>query len=425
MRCADFALQAWLAGLGLLVGSTAQAHKSSDAYVSLSGGGGAAVVVRVDVALRDLDVALDLDTDGDGELTWAEVRAAWPAIETYVLAHFQLDGCALPAATRALERRIDGVYAALQWQSDCRPAAAPAIRYAMLAEVDPTHRGIARIEWAGVASVLRVLVPEAGRLPAPSSASEVRSPTGSAAAAAGAREATTGPASLAAPERRSDAQTVPTPMAATAATEGAAIAPLQFLREGMRHILTGYDHVLFLICLLLPSVMRRTPQGWQPVERWAQAVWPVAGIVTAFTIAHSITLGLAATGTVSLSPAFIEPAIAVTIILAAFDNLRRIFGGRRAIVTFAFGLIHGFGFAGVLAELKLPPGPFAWALLQFNVGLELGQLLIVAVVTTLLFSLRRAALYPAWFIRAGSLAALTVGAIWLVERTANVSLLHW
>ena len=214
-----------------------------------------------------------------------------------------------------------------------------------------------------------------------------------------------------------------TATAKTESPEATADAPLQFLREGMRHILTGYDHVLFLICLLLPSVMRRTASGWQPVDRLAQAVWPVAGIVTAFTIAHSITLALAATGALSLSPAFIEPAIAVTIILAALDNLRPIFGGRRAIVTFLFGLIHGFGFAGVLAELNLPPSQFAWALLQFNVGLELGQLLIVVVVTTLLFSMRRALRYPLWLIRGGSAAAMAIGALWLVERTANVSIL--
>jgi hypothetical protein len=191
----------------------------------------------------------------------------------------------------------------------------------------------------------------------------------------------------------------------------------------MRHILTGYDHVLFLICLLLPSVMRRTAQGWQPVDKLSQAVWPVAGIVTAFTIAHTITLALAATGTVSLAPAVIEPAIAVTIILAAFDNVKQIFGDRRVFVTFAFGLIHGFGFAGVLAELNLPSSQFAWALLQFNVGLELGQLLIVAVVVTMLFALRRGEHYPGWFIRGGSVTAMLIGALWLVERVANVSLL--
>lgn len=378
----------------LLVGTAVQAHKSSDAYVRLSGGGSAEVVVRLDVALRDLDVALDLDTDGDGKLTWAEVRSAWPAIETYVVAHFQLEGCTLPAAARSLQSRIDGVYAALQWRPDCRPAAAPSIRYSLLAQLDPTHRGIARIDWAGTAPVLRVLVPRIEPAFESLPATDARLATG--------------------------------PSPTDARPDGPAVTAtraLQFLREGVQHIVTGYDHVLFLICLLLPSVMRRTAQGWQPVDRLAQAVWPVAGIVTAFTVAHSITLALAASGTVSLSPAVIEPGIALTIILAAIDNVRPIFGGRRVWVTFAFGLVHGFGFANVLSELNLPRSQFVWALLQFNIGLELGQLFIVVVVTTLLFALRRKVHYARWFIRGGSLVAMAIGAIWLVERTAKLSLL--
>ena len=196
-----------------------------------------------------------------------------------------------------------------------------------------------------------------------------------------------------------------------------------FLREGIRHILTGYDHVLFLLCLLLPSVMRRTLEGWRPVEKLSQAVLPVVGIVSAFTVAHSITLALAATKVVSLSPSFIEPAIAVTIILAALDNVWPIFPVRRVVVTFFFGLIHGFGFAGVLAELNLPTADFAWALLEFNVGLELGQLPIVVSVTAVLFLLRQRPRYPLWVIRGGSYAAIVVGVLWLIERTANVSII--
>lgn len=414
MRCSS----ALLAACCLLGAGQSQAHKSSDAYVHMAGGGDVGVVLRVDVALRDLDVALDLDTNGDGKLVWGEVRAAWPAIETYVRSHIQIDGCTLTTATRTLERRIDGVYAALQWQPECRPALAPPMRYSMLAEVDPTHRGIARVEWAGAASVLRVLVPRAGTTREPSVESESRAGSGPAPAPSASAPETSAAAPIAVePGRASAATKAPSPATLDV------VPPLQFLREGMRHILTGYDHVLFLICLLLPSVMRRTPQGWQPVDRLTQALWPVAGIVTAFTVAHSITLALGATGTVSLAPAFIEPAIAVTIMLAAFDNLRQIFGGRRALVTFAFGLIHGFGFAGVLAELDLPAAQFAWALLQFNVGLELGQLLIVAVLATALFSLRRGVHYPIWVIRGGSVAAMAIGALWLVERTANVSLM--
>jgi hypothetical protein len=386
---------AWLA-LALCSGHAA-AHKASDAYLQLTGAS-TGTTLRVDVALRDLDVALDLDANGDGRLTWGEIRTAWPALEAYVSSRVQVDGCALQAGGQALERRADGVYAALTLTSDCVLAAQPAIRYTLMRELDPTHRGIARIDVGGAPSVLRVLDP-----------------------ARPATLATREPAPVPTAAPRASAAETPsiasTPAPASSASAG------EFLREGIHHILTGYDHVLFLMCLLLPSVMRRTPLGWQPVQRLGQAVLPVLAIVTAFTLAHSITLALAALKLASLPPWFIEPAIAATIVLAALDNVRPIFRGPRALVTFAFGLIHGFGFAGVLAELNLPPVQFAWALLQFNLGLELGQIAIVAGATGLLFLLRGRPRYPAWVIRGGSLAAMSVGALWFIERTTNLSLL--
>jgi len=181
--------------------------------------------------------------------------------------------------------------------------------------------------------------------------------------------------------------------------------------------------VLFLLCLLLPAVMRRQGGHWQPVGRLGQAIWPVAGIVTAFTVAHSITLALAAMKLVSLPSWFIEPAIAVTIVLAALDNVRPVFPVRRVVVAFCFGLIHGFGFASVLAELNLPTADFAWALLQFNLGLEVGQLMIVVVATAVLFVLRHWPRYRAVVIRGGSFAAMAIAAIWFVERVADLKLL--
>ncbi len=365
------------------VWAPAHAHKSSDAYLQLDAGA-SGMTLRWDIALRDLDAALDLDADEDGQLTWAEVKTAWPRVQDYALARLQVDGCTLRATDRALERRNDGAYAVLLLASDCVLAQAPVIHYSLFREVDPTHRGIARVQRAGQPLVLAMLDP-------------------------GSVAASTAPAASAA--------------APAASERPASDSRWEFLREGVRHILTGYDHVLFLLCLLLPSVMRRTPEGWRPVERLSQAVLPIVGIVSAFTLAHSITLALAALKLVSLPPSIIEPAIAVTIILAALDNVWPIFPVRRVVVTFFFGLIHGFGFAGVLAELNLPTSAFAWALLQFNVGLELGQLLIVVCVAALLFLLRERPAYRSWVIRGGSFAAILVGVLWLIERTANVSLM--
>ncbi|MDL2358586.1 MAG: HupE/UreJ family protein [Pseudomonadota bacterium] len=416
MRCFEFARHV-RSGLLLLcclvlVGPVL-AHKGSDAYLQLKLDA-ASSTLRVDLALRDLDAVLEIDADADGQLTWGEIRTAWPAIERYLAARVQVDGCQWTSVTRTLERRADGVYAALTWSGACASTAVPpVIRYTALREIDPTHRAIAKIERSGVDAVVQVLDPTrqiaAAETPKASAVSGLSAALPSVAGAASIRSADNAAAVAA---------TSDSPSAAEHASAG-------FVREGMRHILTGYDHMLFLLCLLLPAVMRRTPTGWQPVERLSQAIMPVAVIVTAFTVAHSVTLTLAGLKLASLPSSFIEPAIAVTIILAAVDNVWPIFRGRRAVVTFLFGLIHGFGFAGVLGELDLPPTQFAWALLQFNLGIELGQLFIVTIAVSCLYLFRQNGRYPRWVIQGGSAAAICIGALWLIERTADVSILRF
>lgn len=415
---------AWLACMAFV--APALAHKGSDAYLQLKLDE-AAAGLRVDVALRDLDPVLDIDADGNGQLTWGEVKAAHPSIERYLAARVQVDGCRWPsAATHALERRADGVYAALSWSGTCAQAAAlPLIRYSALREIDPTHRAVAKIERPGSDAVVRVLDPTQ-RL-APAVAAEAPEARSAASAVATAEPFAAGPVDGepvdVAAARGSIPAIATTPDAEATAAHAAQHALGGFITEGMRHILGGYDHVLFLICLLLPAVMRRTATGWQPVERLSQAIVPVAIIVTSFTVAHSVTLALAALKVLAVPSSVIEPAIAVTIMLTALDNVRPIFGGHRAIVTFLFGLIHGFGFAGVLGELDLPTVQFAWALFQFNLGIELGQLFIVVVAISGLFLLRQQRGYPRWVIQGGSAVAIVVGALWFIERTADVSLL--
>jgi hypothetical protein len=173
------------------------------------------------------------------------------------------------------------------------------------------------------------------------------------------------------------------------------------VRDGMHHILIGTDHLLFVLCLLLPAVVQRAPGAHRaPVADLRQALGPVLATVTAFTVAHSITLALAALGHVTLSPRLIEPAIALTIALAAIDNIHPILGRHRYAFTFGFGLVHGFGFAGVLGELNLPTQGFAQALLGFNLGVELGQLMVV--------------------LPAGSALALVVALGWFTERAFDL-----
>jgi hydrogenase/urease accessory protein HupE len=180
-------------------------------------------------------------------------------------------------------------------------------------------------------------------------------------------------------------------------------APSQFvfyLGLGVEHIIGGIDHLLFLLALLALS----------------RGVWPTVKIVTAFTVAHSITLSLAALGLVHMPARIVEPLIAASIVWVAVENLVAPGGvGRRWLIAAAFGLVHGLGFASALIELDLSRETLVRALIGFNVGVELGQLAFVAVVMPPL----------AWASRPGRLprlpqilsaAVAVVGAVWLVER---------
>jgi hydrogenase/urease accessory protein HupE len=173
-----------------------------------------------------------------------------------------------------------------------------------------------------------------------------------------------------------------------------------FLRLGVEHILTGYDHLLFLVALLL--------RGGRLLS--------LLKIITAFTVAHSITLALAVLGVVTIPDRIIEPAIAASIVWVAAENLRRRDApSRRWLVSFLFGLVHGFGFASAIEPLALPRGRLALALLGFNVGVEAGQTLVVALLLPLLLSMRGSVWEPR-IARAASLAVAAVGCAWLVRR---------
>jgi hypothetical protein len=191
-----------------------------------------------------------------------------------------------------------------------------------------------------------------------------------------------------------------------------------FVPAGVQHILTGPDHILFLVGLLLLG----------------GPLWRLATIATAFTLGHSITLSLAVLGLVRIAPRIIEPAIALSIVVVGIDNLLvraerqrtdpRAPGRSRDLrpwLAGGFGLVHGFGFASVLLELNLPAAAQAWSLASFNVGVEIGQLLVLVPVASLLAALRR------WDGRvadrgvvAGSIAVATAGAIWFVQRIVSI-----
>jgi hypothetical protein len=180
----------------------------------------------------------------------------------------------------------------------------------------------------------------------------------------------------------------------------AATGWFDFVKLGVLHILTGYDHLLFLLVLLAT----------------ARGTWSVVRIVTAFTLAHSVTLTIAMLGVVTVPDRIIEPLIAATIVWVALENLLAVEPDRRRWVwSFGFGLVHGLAFASALGELDLTGAALVRGLVGFNLGVEIGQLVFVAVVLPALIWLSRgrgARLTP----RIASLTAATIGTYWLVDR---------
>jgi hypothetical protein len=193
---------------------------------------------------------------------------------------------------------------------------------------------------------------------------------------------------------------------------------LDYLRLGVEHIFTGYDHLAFLIGLLLSVAL-----VWQRgAER--RALGFVLRVVTAFTVAHSLTLILSALELLHVPSRFVESAIALSIGWIAVENLLWPTLNRRALYAFGFGLIHGLGFASVLRELGLPRTGFASALLAFNVGVELGQLAVVALLIPILALLSRDRRVQGVVIRGGSIVLLLLSLFWFAQRAFSSDSLH-
>jgi hypothetical protein len=145
-------------------------------------------------------------------------------------------------------------------------------------------------------------------------------------------------------------------------------------------------------------------------------------VATSFTIAHSITLSLAALSIIQLPSRLVESTIALSVVLAALNNIWPLVHGRRWLVAFGFGLIHGFGFASVLADLGLPRDALLIALVGFNVGVELGQLAIISAFLPVAYALRRTRAYRRVIFIGGSAAIALVAGVWLFERALDVKL---
>jgi hypothetical protein len=203
---------------------------------------------------------------------------------------------------------------------------------------------------------------------------------------------------------------------------------IAMVKLGMWHIWIGLDHILFLVALILPSVIRRnnnplekSAPKWIPVGKFKPAFLYILGIVTAFTVAHSITLAIAAFGIVDLSSRYVESIIALSIALAALHNIKPIFQTKEWIIALAFGLFHGFGFASVLGEKGLAGEFISLSLIGFNVGVEIGQILIVAGIFPILYLIRKTKFYPK-LLTYGSVLLILISIHWVIERFFEVNI---
>ena len=361
----------------LITCQTSFAHKPSDSHLTLAIEGDTRVAAHWDIAIRDLEQVIGLDSNGDARITWGEVKQHRQAIYAHAFSHLKIHGedkqCQLEQGDLKINRHVDGQYAALLFDAICSQTNNITVTYNLLFDIDPTHRGLLQVRRGELVST-HILSPD--------------SP-----------EVTT---------------------SAAASPSSAWRNLTEFVGHGIWHIWIGLDHLLFLACLLLPSVMRKQTAEWIGVDNFSDAFKSLLIIVTAFTVAHSITLSIAVLGLLTLPGKLVESGIAASIILVAVFNLTPSLRSRwrhdRWLLAFAFGLLHGFGFAGVLSDLQLPPGALATSLAGFNIGVELGQLAIIAVAFPVAFYLRNTRFYSTAILGASSVFIIMISSWWVYER---------
>jgi hypothetical protein len=359
---------------------TAAGHLASDSYLHIDIDPDGRVTGQWDIALRDLDVAVGLDSNLDGDITWGELRTSRSAVENYAFSRLSITDAAGACRLRPMDLMVDyhagSAYAVMPFAADCPAAGGElTLRYRLLFDLDPTHRGLLTV--AGRGSVT----------------SDVLTPDHSTVILG----------------------VVPQPITREIA---------QFLLFGFDHILLGYDHLLFVAVLLVMAPLRRRGGSrWDPIDRLGRVVLETLKILTAFTVAHAITLTLAVLGVINLPSQLIDPAIALTIMLAALDNIWPILPRLRWKVAFLFGLIHGLAFASALGPMRLPPVRLALALGCFNIGVETGQISLALLLIPIAFTLKGETAYQRIIAPGLSLCSLLLAGVWLVDRVFALDIL--
>jgi hypothetical protein len=390
--------------------SSAWAHKGSDAYLDVqevvmppSASSQAERNLRdyqlqFAVAVKDLDLILPLDANADGQVTWGEIRAATPLVIASLNSAARLEvvsgpsSCALHWQYDGVERRSDGAYLRFASQALCSMEQGLTLRYTLFKNQDASHRllvagrvgGQDLLSTATPQQAGGIVLVKAGAVTSSDSFSQQKQ-----------------------------------------ASAGRWSSLVDYFSVGMHHLLEGYDHLAFLLALVLPMQLRfgallsfRRHASVDPLTLQRKVWMDLFRTITAFTVGHSVTLIIATLGWLQASPVWVEPMIALSIIVTALLNLRPVAWVRTDVLALMFGLIHGFGFAGLLQEAAVPTGLLPWALAGFNGGIEIGQLLVVSVWVLLSQTMVRWSGYERVVVRGGSVALALLASWWFLQRVS-------
>jgi hypothetical protein len=352
----------------------ASAHQTRLSYVSVEDEAGT-IAANVKISFLDLEVSAGIDQDFDGRITWGEAKAAIPRVAAYVQSHTAMSAggpCVLRQISAAPEMLNGEGYLDLGFGVMC-PGKGAAVQVAstMFLEIDPTSRVLVSSRTGGEAQSYVLGI------------GDKRAAEAALGAQTAAQSTAKAPASL-----------------------------LSYFEEGVSHLFGGPDHMLFLLVLVIPAIY--AGNGIRSVA--IAVLLPVTG----FTLGHALTLTSAASGLIRPPAQIVEILIAVTILLTAIDNIRAFIPGPRSVVAFAFGLIHGFGFASALGALEVSGWQMAVALLGFNLGIEAGQAMLALAVAPALYVVREPARRLHVLPTGVSVLAGLMAVFWIVQRAGLV-----
>lgn len=353
--------------LSLLFSTAAFAHQLSTGYITLNSNNTAQYSGNWEINVADLEHVIALDLDQNANITWSEIKAKRDSINAFIknnlIAEQNEQTCALTVNNNyQLSEHFNQPYLVLPVSFSCLTNNEITLKYSAFFQDDANHKVIVNVN--NIARVFSINEPS---------------------------------------------QTFNTKQSSYLDTF------TEYVYQGVLHIWIGIDHILFLIALLLTCVLTRDKNTWQPISSKKHIIKHTAWIVTAFTLAHSITLTATALDLVSLNTRWVELIIAISVLFAALNNVWPVVL-RLGWLTFAFGLLHGMGFASVLGELGLSSNYQLMSILAFNLGVEIGQLSILLVALPLLIAFRKTAWYVKWLMPAGSIGIAVVALNWSIER---------